>query len=319
MFKYKNLFLMGLLTVALSMFMVSCTEENGDPIDPEDPIAYKATIVGGTMSFIDDDGAVVPVTGDFGMFYVNDVIVILAADPAPAGKVFSHWSGSHSSVVFYDKDSSYTTFRMPARDVTITAVFVDDVEDIFWDGLASVRFTWEQVENDNITHISAGYDEMEWWYEEIYEDLTNADADFSDIPLHKGIPQLPAIFNFGSSNHPNKGKYFDVDAGSYTAVCGVEDEFGLAEIVANYKITINEATATADGADKFFEIAFDVGAFLEGVDDLGWFGDEYDSDDTDPRLEKRKGGKKFKTITKKFEKPGATMDVTFYVIRRPKN
>jgi len=180
-----------------------------------------------------------------------------------------------------------------------------------FEGEAQVRFTWEHSERQNITHISASYYDMDWWYEEVYKDLANADEDFSEIPLYKGSPMLPdgLLTPQNRNNNPNKGKYFDIAAGRYTAVCGVEDEFGLAEIVANYQIKYSDY-------DKWYEIAFDVGAFLDGDDDLGWFGDEYDNPRTQERLRKptvRKAG------VKKIEQNGATIDVEFYVIRRPKN
>ncbi|MCL2219272.1 MAG: hypothetical protein FWC23_04980 [Chitinispirillia bacterium] len=182
------------------------------------------------------------------------------------------------------------------------------------DGNAYVRFTWEAVENSNITHISASVADMNWWYDEIYADLANSDEDFTDIPRYNGNPGVKGkIFNFGSSYHPGKGTYFETEAGWFTAVCGVEDQFGLAEIVANYRITINEGDFDGDGADKWFEIAFDVAAFLDGDDDLGWFDYEYDRSNTPQKLVKmRKAG------TTQIVKKGGTVDVEYYVIRRPK-
>jgi hypothetical protein len=187
------------------------------------------------------------------------------------------------------------------------------------EGDSYVRFTWEAAENSNITHISASVEDMEWWYSEIYADLGNSDADFTATPLKDGNPSVTgSIFEFGSKSnyHPNKGRYWMTDAGSFTAVCGVEDNYGLAEIVANYKITVDDI----NGEDQYFEIAFDVGTFLsdDGTDDNAWFIGKYDNPNDGPMLSKigPKVGIK-KVAQKQYKKSGATMDVTYYVIRRP--
>jgi len=292
------------------------------------PEGYTAKIVNGEIYFYDEEEDEVYITedGGIGIFYQHDILITVSAEPQE-NQVFLRWDVTpaiYNTYFWVDEetgeDDRYNpdgaAFFMPASNVVITAVFGPPPVD----GQASVRFTWEQAESGNITHISASENDMQWWYDEVYMDEGNVDEDFTDVPLHQGSAMLPdgLLTPQNAENNPNKSTYFEIDAGTYTAVCGVEDEFGLAEIVANYTITINEATATTDGADKFFEIAFDVGTFLAGEDDLGWFGDEYDNPNTDPRLQKliRKG--KVKVVTKKFEKAGATMDVTFYVVRRVK-
>jgi hypothetical protein len=184
-----------------------------------------------------------------------------------------------------------------------------------FDGDAYVRFTWEASENRFITHISASLEDMDWWYDEVYADLANQDADFSDVPLYGGNPRVGSLFNFGTSNHPNKGRYWRTSPGWFTAVCGVEDNFGLAEIVANYRITVNPGTSDGDGADKFFEIAFDVGAFLDGEDELGWFWDDFDNRNTVEMLRKPR---LTKVGAKQIVQADGTMDVEYFVIRRPK-
>jgi len=291
-----------------------------------EPDAYTISTIGGTMEWWKDptgdpQGNETETLSNGDLLYENDVVIILSADP-PAGKVFAQWNVSPASAVdrFYDRYDPNTTFLMPAANVTITAVFEDETVD-FVDGLASVRFTWEATENERITHISASVEDLEWWYEEVYADLENSDADFTDLPLFDGNPGVTEkIFNFGGDSHPNKGKYWNTEAGVFTAVCGVEDEYGLAEIVANYAIVVDSATSTANGQDLYWEIAFDVGTFLSepGMDDEAWFQDVTLDPSDPPRLEKkiRRVGVK-KIATKQLKKAGATFDVTYYLIRRP--
>ena len=293
-----------------------------------DEEGYTISIVGGTMTWWED-----PVNDPLGeeneplsdndlIAYKNDIIIILSAT-APEGQVFSRWDVEPASAVdrLLDRYEANTTFSAPASDVTITAVF--DIPPV--DGTAQVRFTWEAAENEKITHISASVEDMEWWYSDVYADLENSDADFTAIPLKDGNPGVTEkIFEFGKETHPNKARYWDTDAGEFTATCGVEDEFGLAEIVANYTITIDPATTKpfTDGKDLYFEIAFDVGTFLSepGMDSLAWFDDVTDDPTKGPRLEKKKAYKigVTRVATRQYKKPGATVDVTYYVIRRPK-
>jgi len=290
-----------------------------------EPDGYTISVNGGTMEWWEDPVGDPNATetsplqnGD--LLYQDDVVIILSAT-APAGQVFDKWNVTPSSAEnrFDDRYDERTTFRMPAANVTITATF--KALPLYEDGISKVRFTWEAAEAANITHISVDSADVAWWYDDVFGDPANVPEDFSDVPLYDGNPSLPSIKAPYTASNANKGKYFTTDAGNFTAVCGTEDEFGLAEIVANYTITVDPATSSADGADKYFEIAFDVGAFLDGEDDLGWFDDEYDNPNTDPRLEKKKGPKFGikKVKTEKVKKSGVTFDVTYYVIRRPKN
>ena len=318
MLKVKNFFMMALLTVAVGLFVPACVED-----DPE-PEGYTISINYGTMEWwedVSDPGATSPLNnGD--ILYKDDVVIILSATPGP-GEEFDRWTVSPIDYAsnFNDRFDERTTFRMPAADVEITATFKDKFIPV--DGVAEVRFTWEAAVNEKITHISASVEDMEWWYEDIYADLANSDADFTAIPLNDGNPGVTEkIFEYGSPNHPNKGRYWSTEPGEFTATCGIEDEFGLAEIVANYTVTINPATATADGKDLYFEIAFDVGTFLSepGMEEFAWFQEETEDPNAPARLEKKKVYKVGVTrvATKQYKKPGATVDVTYYVIRRPK-
>lgn len=71
--------------------------------------SYRVTAVGGRAH------------GD--NYYEGDIVLISADDPPP-GKVFGGWS-SEDGVDFYNETSADTTFTMPARNVTVEAIFWD--------------------------------------------------------------------------------------------------------------------------------------------------------------------------------------------------
>lgn len=52
----------------------------------------------------------------------SDQTVTITANDAPNGKVFDHWT-SDSNITFKNSSSAKTTFTMPAKKVTVTAVF----------------------------------------------------------------------------------------------------------------------------------------------------------------------------------------------------
>jgi hypothetical protein len=323
MLKVKNFLMLGLLTVAVALFVPACTEDEEEEVLPT---AYTVSIVDGEMTLWED-----PENDPYGedneplsdkdlLVYEDDVVIILSAKPEE-GQVFVRWDVTPASAAgrFNDRTDPRTTFQMPAANVTITAVFEEVYIPV--DGVAEVRFTWEAAAVDNITHISVNEEDVEWWYEDVFGDTTNVLEDFTDMPLYDGNPRVPSIAAPFDGDNINKGRYFPTDAGSFTAVCGAKDEYGYADIVANYTITINPATATADGKDLYFEIAFDVLTFLdEGTNDNAWFQEETEDPTQDPRLEKKKAPKfgVTRVATKQYKKPGATVDVTYYVIRRPK-
>ncbi|MCL2182587.1 MAG: hypothetical protein FWB85_03855 [Chitinispirillia bacterium] len=286
-------------------------------------IGYEAAINGGTITFTDEEEEEIIVKdGETGIFYGADRLVLLSATP-PAGEVFIRWDVTPEiyNDNFYIYEDGYTDryeasnsyFYMPDDDVVITAVF--GVAPDFVDGAAEVRFTWEAAEQDKILAIAASKADVDAWYDFIESDPDFDPESMSDIPEFDGSAELPDnLFSSTIASTEYKGTYLPISAGHYTAVCSGEDEYGYFDIVANYVITINHATEDDDGADKWFEIAFDVGAFVGGDDDLGWFKDEYDNPNTDPRLEKKKVKKFF---VKKVTSAGSA-DVTYYVIRRAK-
>jgi len=287
-------------------------DDGGEPM-------YTVNIVGGTMKWLDDDGEYYDLE-DGGKLFELDIVLVLAATPVE-GKVFSHWEASVTGGEFYDEEAEETTYRMPAKNVVITAVFRE-----LADGEADIRFAWVSAEQDKVEYIYASEEDIEWWYENVYDDLKIDDEDFvirpSFVDGTPGIAGLPTIFQIDEAAqlpHPNNGKYhYDVPAGSYIAVCSVNDPYTpeiIWEIVADYTITVNGATATADGEDKRFEIGFDLTRFLEDESEWGWYGVE-PAIGSNPIVSKRKAGKK--VFTNKVVKGGATMDVTYYAFPRAK-
>jgi hypothetical protein len=293
----------------------------------EGDVAYSATIHNGTMEFVDEDGDLIIVNdGGTGLFFENDVVVTIAALPEP-GEVFVRWEVVPASFNsrFDDRFSEETTFRMPARDVVITAVF----EEATVDGFAYVRFAWESSWNDAIWYIFASEDDIEGWYDEIWNDPEIVTDDFVFRPTfdpntQTGIAGLPTIFAKGPTASHN-GVEFEVPAGNYIAVASVEDpdHGNIWEIIADYTIEINHAV---DPEDTFFELGFWFTNFFSddpvSIDPetglgWGWYGDEYEDGDA-PRLSKatRMAANRIMTASKKIEKPGATMSVTFYAIPR---
>ena len=63
-------------------------------------------------------------SGTGGGSYLPGETVNIAANPAPAGKVFDSWT-SFDGVIFADATSSNTAFTMPAKAVAVTATYKD--------------------------------------------------------------------------------------------------------------------------------------------------------------------------------------------------
>ncbi|MCL2182586.1 MAG: hypothetical protein FWB85_03850 [Chitinispirillia bacterium] len=189
---------------------------------------------------------------------------------------------------------------------------------IGFDGDAYVRFTWESSQQHKIDMIAASYNDVYDWWEDVYMSAEFDTESATDIPRYDGSPDLPNnIYSSTIGSAMNKGRYFPIAPGNYTAICSGEDQYGYWDIVANYTITINEGDFDGDGADQFFEIAFNVRGLNDYFHGTGgswdWDMDVYDSRNTSPMLSKRK-----QVATSQIVKQGGTMDVTYYVIRRPK-
>ena len=79
-------------------------------------IDYTVTVEGGT-AYTDGDPAE-SITAKYGDF-VNIVAEV------PTGKRFVRWTSDSAEVVFDSETSNFTSFEMPAKNVTVTAVFED--------------------------------------------------------------------------------------------------------------------------------------------------------------------------------------------------
>ena len=79
-------------------------------------IDYKVTVVGGTAQ-VDADAE--PTSEAFATYECS---VSIFADTAPTGQRFVRWT-SEDGVVFDNAESAETTFTMPDKNVTVTAVF----------------------------------------------------------------------------------------------------------------------------------------------------------------------------------------------------
>ncbi|MDR2579095.1 MAG: hypothetical protein LBC70_09880 [Chitinispirillales bacterium] len=191
---------------------------------------------------------------------------------------------------------------------------------IYFDGDAQVRFTWDPtLERDHILHVSASYDDVKMWYNEVYLDFVGVDDyDFTDMPKYSGSTRISNNVFSSTTGGSRRNQWFRVnmgpDNGWYTAVAGVKDfRFGewYFEIVANYRVQINPATDDADGTDRYFEVVFEIEEFLEGEIDDGWFQEELAGRNVTPAF------RKARAETKQIVKAGGILDVEYYVIRRP--
>jgi len=242
-------------------------------------------------------------------YYAGDTVRITAVGS------FFMWIAANTDmddliVKFGDIKKRSTYFIMPDEEVYIMAI----PEILPFD--ADVRYTWEAAEQSKITYIAASYDDVKDWFENVYLEGDYTEEDASDVPLHDGSEVIPNnIYSSNFESAPYKGVYLPIYEGQYTAVCTVVDStfpvknddgeiigYNIADIVANYDIEVG------DDGKSYFEVAFDVGAFLAGEDDLGWFPDKYETPDTKPRLEKTK--------VKKFVKKLKKGNVTYYVLHR---
>ncbi len=196
------------------------------------------------------------------------------------------------------------TVAVAVASLSVSCVVTGDA------GSAMVRYTWEdsQVRRGYIQEIIAGYEDVRYWRDYVYPVL-NVYEDASDDPLYGGSYDIrDKIYSSDLPYYANryKGVYMSISPGNYTAVCKVYD-IGLNNtyyIVANYKISVG-----GPGTVMYYEVAFDVRAFLDGNDDLGWEFGNYGEDpkDDDPMLEKAVGAE----FVGRLEKGG----VTYYAFR----
>jgi len=209
----------------------------------------------------------------------------------------------------YTLDGWYTATTGGTLVTTSTVFSADTTIYAQWTGDgAHVRFTWETNMQPYIQYIAASYSDVDYWYKEIYYRPDYRDYDATSIPMYDGSMELPNNIYSKNLNINYKNKYFPISKGKYTAVCVIEDEYGLIDIVANYIIAVYESY-------KYFDVGFDVRNIVNDDYDYnweadGWFYDVYNYSDTEPYLQKTPAKK---GLVKTIE----TDNVTYYVFRRP--
>jgi hypothetical protein len=225
-----------------------------------------------------------------GDYYEGDTVRIYAGETNDSLR-FSHWETLSQEIVFANDSSTETSFIMTDGPVAVRAVFV------YPDGKAFVRFTWEKhresTSHSAIFFIVAGYEDVKalardleiLWDGREYVRNTMGGT-ITDTTLYAGTLAIKDSI-FVSSLHatngsPYKGAYFEIDAGSYTAILRQGSVSGPLYIVANYHIIIDSGTVLAPGVNRFFEVAFD---FTIANDGLGWSFYEHADSTAPPRLE----------------------------------
>ena len=98
-------------------------------------------------------------------------VVSITANAAPTGKVFDKWTGT--DVTFADANKATTTFKMPAKDVTVTATYKDktpvatqyDVDVTYGDAYVAGVAVTKAAAGDKVTikaDSRSGYTFDEW-------------------------------------------------------------------------------------------------------------------------------------------------------------
>lgn len=100
---------------------------------------YDVIVAGGTLS---DSGET------SGNFRSADVVMV-KANEAEAGKKFSHWE-KNGVLVGYDLEY---VFYMPSEEVTMTAVYVEEEEQVEKSGTAYIE-SWKTVEENKLVFVS---------------------------------------------------------------------------------------------------------------------------------------------------------------------
>jgi len=159
-------------------------------------------------------------------------------------------------------------------------------------GSAKIRFTWEttQMNRGNILEIIAGYEDVRSWYDNVYNAPGFTGDGVAGRPENGGSYDIRSkIYSYNSPQEATKykGVYLPISKGKYTAVCAVKnfrnDE--TVYIVANYEIE-----AGAGGAVRYYEVAFDVKAFLDGENASGWKWGDYGENPPDTLLLQKVSG-----------------------------
>jgi hypothetical protein len=165
--------------------------------------------------------------------------------------------------------------------------------------------------------IAASYEDVKDWYDDVwFKYYPNVPEEASHTPKWDGSTDIrESIYSKTINSTVNKGRYFSISEGKYTAICSVidPDYLDTFDIVANYSIE-EYLYSGGDPATRYYEIAFDVRRFLDGGarPSSFWTQREYDNPNTRPWLSKTPAsGPLLATFTEN--------NVTYTVYRRPKN
>jgi len=319
MLKLKKVFLLGLLAVAVSLFTMSCTESSDDPTD------FRLTVVDAQAYFVDGGVATTQITSST-VIYEGDTIQIQT--PRLHGtditdEVFDGWTGLPSSVISGNAGAFVVRFVMPARNLTVRATYIAD---------AFVRFSWDRTYESNLLAIAADSADVADWYETVWYDndcdlagnydngvcegiTITAEPDFGGNPAFVGSVYSSTLHN--STGSPYRNVFLPAPATAYTAIASLQDNAGYMDIVANYSISGHSSSSTAT---RWFEVVFLLEEVLNGEIDDVWERWSSSTPMVDPEFLRKAGGSPKKgliaTKTSKVVSNGATMDITYYLLRR---
>ena len=157
-------------------------------------IYYTVTVNGGT-AYTDGESAG-SITAEYGDF-INIVAEV------PTGQRFVRWTSDSDEVVFDSETSATTTFEMPAKNVTVTAVFeyIDYTVTVNGgtaqvnDGVASASVKAHYGEEVTITaKVPVGKEFVRWSFDELAPDgLTLTDAELT-FTMPAGNVTATAVF-----------------------------------------------------------------------------------------------------------------------------
>jgi len=161
-------------------------------------------------------------------------------------------------------------------------------------GSAQVRYTWAESEFPYIQSVAASYNDVNYWYTQVYSGLNYSDESATGVPS-PGVGSSDIPDKLYSRDRPSDAKrywgvYLPISAGAYTAVCTVIDpvRIGTIYIVANYRITAGKSS----GETNYYEVAFDVEkararAGQAGQGDSSWVWGDYGNNSPDTLLIKK--------------------------------
>ncbi|MGB0371194.1 MAG: InlB B-repeat-containing protein [Opitutales bacterium] len=171
--------------------------------------------------------------------YSEGEVIDITADAAPAGQVFSVWTGDTSGVA--DVNSSITTFTMPAADVTLTATYVDQVPVV--DSFTITNMDgFENITGDITIDIANGGKQRV-----AIKANTTPETDFGSVQFsltgatEGGREDNNPDYVFKSWNHVPGDIY---NYGEHTLVITPFDDAGVAGTALTTKITVTNSQLT---------------------------------------------------------------------------